>query len=467
LTRTARRGDKSPVVEPSSTARAGEGPGAARVLTVTQLTRRIAALLEGVGRVSVEGEVSGLKRAQAGHVYFDLKDLDSKISCAIWRSQVEHALRFELADGMQVIVHGRLDLYAPRGSYSLIVQRVESSGLGTMLQRLEALKRELSEKGWFDRKRPLPPMPRVIGVATSRDGAALRDFLRTRSLRWPLYPVRIAHTAVQGPGAAAEIARAIRALDASGVDVVVVCRGGGSLEDLWAFNEREVAQAIRDCGVPVVSGVGHETDFTLADLVADARAHTPTDAAVRTIPDLAQLREALERASGHLARAIDGALDERAERLDRIARARVLRGARWILGDRAAALERARRSLALAAAGRCDALAARAAELERRLERSSPLRSLEVRLASLDLARVRLGAAARRALERAAERCAGAQRGLAQLSPLAVLARGYSITTRAGSRQPLVSSAGLRPDEELVTRFASGRATSRVVATQD
>ena len=164
------------------------------VYSVGELTRRIGRLVAGLGRVAVEGELSRVSRAASGHVYFDLKDADAKLSCKLWRSQVARALRGELREGDRVVVHGRLDVYPPQGSYSLLVERVEAAGLGALLARLEALKVQLRERGWFDRQRPLPPYPRVVGVATSRDGAALQDFLRTRSQRWPLYPLRLAHT---------------------------------------------------------------------------------------------------------------------------------------------------------------------------------------------------------------------------------------------------------------------------------
>ncbi|NUP98172.1 MAG: exodeoxyribonuclease VII large subunit, partial [Planctomycetaceae bacterium] len=305
-----------------------------RAWSVSQLTQRIRGLLEGLGRVSVEGEVSGGRPAASGHVYFDLKDLDAKVACVIWRSAVATALRQPLREGDKVVVHGKVEVYGPRGGYQIIVQRVEPAGLGTLLAQLERLKQDLKERGWLDRRRPIPALPERVGVVTSRDGAAFQDFLRTRSQRWPLYPVVLSHTPVQGANAAQLIAAAIRRVAASGVDVVVVTRGGGSIEDLWAFNELAVAEAIWECPVPVVSGVGHETDTTLCDLVADLRAHTPTDAATQVIPDRRELVEALERGEGHLLDALQSQLEGRRERLERAASSRVLRDAHWILDER-------------------------------------------------------------------------------------------------------------------------------------
>ena len=275
-----------------------DAPAEDPVYSVGQLTRSVAERLGGLGRVAVEGELSELATPRSGHVYFKLKEEGAVLSCAVWRSQVRRAFAAEPKEGQQVVAHGRLDVYAPRGTYSLIVEKVEQRGIGALLAELEALKKELHQRGWFARERPLPLLPERVGIVTSRDGAALRDFLRTRSLRWPLYPVRLCHAPVQGPGAARAIAQAIQRLDASGVDLIVVARGGGSLEDLWAFNELPVAEAIWNCSVPVVSGVGHETDFTLADLVADHRAHTPTDAGQTVIPERAALVERAVRAGG-------------------------------------------------------------------------------------------------------------------------------------------------------------------------
>ncbi len=440
-------------------------PRAPAVESVGELTQRIEEALGTLGRVAVEGELSRLTRAASGHVYFDLKDADARISCVVWRSRAGTALRDEPREGMQVVVHGKLDVYAPRGTYSLIVERVEPAGVGALLLKLEQLKAELRDLGWFERRRPLPALPGVVGVVTSRDGAAFQDFLRTRSLRWPLFPVRLAHAPVQGPGAAERIAAAIARLDASGVDVIVVCRGGGSLEDLWAFNERPVAAAVHAARAPVVSGVGHETDVTLCDFVADHRAHTPTDAAQLVIPDRAALEAELERAHDHLGRALDRALESRMERFARLAASRVLRDPRWIVGDR---LERlATRAAALKAAARRfgDASRTRCGELAMQLERHHPAVRLERSRARTAELAARLEASAERALDARARRADVAATSLEALSPLAVLERGYSITSRATSGEPLRSAADLRSGDRLETRLADGTVLSTVEGT--
>ncbi len=437
----------------------------ARVQTVRELTRRIAGALGDMGRVSVEGEISRIMRASSGHVYFDLKDIDAKLACTIWKSQLVQAARFELKEGLQVIAHGKLDVYAPRGSYSLIVQRLEPAGIGALLAELEGRKQELKARGWFDRKRPVPSWPRRLGVATSRDGAAFQDFLRTRSLRFAGYPLLFAHTPVQGPGASAEIARAIGRLEARGADVIVICRGGGSLEDLWAFNELPLLEAIWNCKVPIVSGVGHEVDVTLSDLVADLRAHTPTDAAQIVIPDRRACVDELERAAAHLARGIDLALAARAERLARASGSRVLRDPRTLIGMRRERLGRFAVGLESNLARRLERARARLAVAARALERAGPRARMaqnEKRLEALrHLLRARMGSL----MEKRVARHGRAAAQLGSLSPSAILKRGYSISEREDGR--IVRSVGdLAPGETLVTRVVDGRVTSRVQGTE-
>jgi exodeoxyribonuclease VII large subunit len=431
------------------------------VWSVGALARELRGALEALGRVSVEGEVSRVTRAASGHLYFDLKDEEARLACVVWRANAASAVRFELKEGMQVVAHGRLDVYPPRGAYNLNVQRLEPSGVGLLLAQFEELKAELKRRGWFDRKRPLPKLPGTIGVVTSRDGAALRDFLRTRSLRWPLYPVRLAHAPVQGPGASVEIARAIERLDRSGVDVIAVIRGGGSLEDLWAFNELPVAAAIRACGVPVVSGVGHESDTTLADLVADVRAHTPTDAAQTLFPERAALENELARLSGWLLEAVDGVLRARERRLAQLAGTRVLRDARWIAAERERRAGELVQRLGALLGERVALTEVRSGALHRRLERRSPRVELELRARRLERAASAGSAAISRVLERRERLGELAAAKLDAFSPLKILARGYSITTRVDGAL-LLDPAVLGPGERIATRLAGGRVISEV-----
>lgn len=440
---------------------AGEEP---RPLTVSRLTEEIHACLDSLGRIHVEGELSGFRRAPSGHLYFDLKDEAARIACVVWRSHAARAVRFEPEEGLQIVAHGRLDVYAPRGSYSLVIERLEPRGLGALLAQLERLKEELRARGWFERRRPLPALPRCIGVVTSRGGAALRDFLRTRSLRWPGYPLLLCHAQVQGPGAAREIAEAIRDLDAAGVDAIAVVRGGGSLEDLWAFNERAVAEAIWRSSVPVVTGIGHETDTTLADLVADHRAHTPTDAAQTLIPERGVLAARLDRAANHLIEAVDVLLTARASRLEELARRPALRDAGRILDQRARRLVDLARALQRCVAERLGERRYRLSELRRRIERRSPRARLAEWSERLLRARARITRTGSANLERSQRRLAVAAATLEAISPLRVLARGYSLTRRAGELAPLCDAADVAPGAELETLLAKGILVSRVTA---
>ncbi|MEO2094402.1 MAG: exodeoxyribonuclease VII large subunit [bacterium] len=436
-------------------------PGLPEILSVTELNGRIKDELSSLGRLAVEGEIAGLRRPASGHLYFNLKDrsagVESVLGCVIWRSQLSRASKQPLEEGQSVIAHGKLDVYGPRGSYSLVVERAEPRGMGALLEQLEKLKHELSQKGWFDERQPLPRFPRLVGVVTSRDGAAFQDFLRTRSMRWPGYPVRLVHTPVQGPGAAERIAAAIAALDASGVAVIVVTRGGGSLEDLWCFNERVVAEAIWKASVPVVSGVGHETDSTLADLVADHRAHTPTDAAQTVIPLQRELMEKCERQFNYLLAAVDENLARRSERVERAADSRVLAHPDWILGDREGALAGLGERLSLSARRQVGGAEDSLQHALRVMKALGPAARLSAETNQLAALSERLARPCREHLSSIEARLDLDARQLEALSPYAVLGRGYSITRLVGAAEPLTEVEGLKTGVRLETRLAKGR----------
>jgi exodeoxyribonuclease VII large subunit len=401
-----------------STAVDSSAPG---VLSVSQLTGQIKGLLEQrFAAVWVSGEVSNLSRPQSGHCYLTLKDEGAQIRAVLWRSAVLRS-RVELHDGLEVMCRGYLDVYPPRGSYQLVIEQIEPKGLGALERALRVLREKLAAEGLFEqaRKRPLPKFPRRVAFVTSPSGAAIRDFLEVLRRRWRGVHVLIVPVRVQGDGAAREIAAGIELVNrlAEAVDVLVVGRGGGSLEDLWAFNEEIVVRAIFASRIPVVSAVGHEIDVTLSDLVADVRALTPSEAAERVVPAVDEVRDFLRRQRQRLATALAGRLNAARTRLDGVAACRVFRRP----------LERVQ------------LLARRLDELESRAMRAVSAR--------LSLVRANLGATAGR---------------LKSLSPLAVLARGYSLTTRADDGE-LVSSAGqVAIGECLRTRLAAGEVISRV-----
>jgi exodeoxyribonuclease VII large subunit len=275
-----------------------------RIVAVSELTRYLKDLLAEdpyVNDVWVRGELSGYSQPPSGHRYFSLKDETAQLRCVMWRSAAENAP--PLRNGMAVVAHGRMDLYPARGDLQFYVDAIEDAGIGLLHLRFEELKGRLQAEGLFDeeRKRPIPARPAVVGLVTSLSGAALRDMLRVLRVRCPLASVLLAPTLVQGDEAAERIATAIHLLNAHGqAEVIVLARGGGSLEDLWAFNEEPVARAIARSHLPVITGVGHETDFTIADFVADYRASTPTAAATACVPDIADWRRGLDEARAQL-----------------------------------------------------------------------------------------------------------------------------------------------------------------------
>jgi exodeoxyribonuclease VII large subunit len=395
-------------------------PAGVKVLSVGELTRCIKGVIEeGFGAVWVAGEVSNLSRPSSGHIYLTLKDAESRIKAVLWRS-VALRLRFDLREGQEVIVRGRLGVYVPHGEYKLEIDDLQPRGIGALELALRQLKEKLSGLGYFapGRKKPLPRYPRRAALVTSPTGAAVRDMLEVLGRRWPALEVWICPVRVQGEGAAEEVARGIRLLNRlASVDVLVIGRGGGSTEDLWCFNAECVAHAIYRSRIPVVSAVGHEIDLTIADLVADCRALTPSEAAERIVPSRAELLEGLQRIESNL---------------------------RTLLLQR---LDQARQSVDGAAARPC---------LRRPLEQ---IHNLERRLD--DLAE-RLGRAVQQRLSMMRERLEAQIGRLETLSPLNVLNRGYSLTRREVDQVVVRRSDQVRPGDRLVTILQQGQVISRV-----
>lgn len=384
-----------------------------RVWSVSQVNKAVRALLEGsIDALWVGGEVAGWTRARSGHCYFTLKDDRAQLRCVMWEREAR-SLPTDPEEGMRVRVFGALTLYEARGTYQMSVQKVEAEG-GEGLWRLafEKLRRKLEAEGLLDPalKRPLPRYPAVVGVVTSPTGAALHDIVTVLRRRAPWVRVVLAGARVQGEGAAQEVARAVDALAASGLpDVIIVGRGGGSVEDLWAFNEEPVARAVARCPVPVVSAVGHEVDVTICDLVADVRAPTPSAGAEAVVPDRSALLETLQGIPERLARGLRGTVEGRRRRL----------------ADRLEALERA---------------------LRRRVE---PARQ------GLDLSAGRLERSVRSLLEARRSRLGALAGTLAALSPLATLERGYAVArTEDGGLLKRVSD--FTPGRSFVLRVHDG-----------
>lgn len=430
------------------------------VLSVSELNRAARrALEENFPLLWIAGEVSGFVRHGSGHCYFTLKDREAQVGCVMFRQRAA-LLGFLPRNGERVEVLAFVTLYEPRGQFQLNVETLRRGGLGALFEAFERLKTKLQGEGLFDaaRKRPLPRFARAVGVVTSREGAALRDFLSTLARRMPGIAVRVYPTPVQGEGAATRIANALRiAGERAECDVLVVCRGGGSIEDLWAFNDEAVARAIAASPIPVVSGVGHETDFTIADFVADVRAPTPTAAAELVSPSRAELAERLGEHGRRLARSVRRWLEQRMQQVDYLGRrlmspAELLRHRRSHLAHLASRLRAAEAASRAASAHRV-ALAAR--------RHAAVLPGVAGLAARVDTLRHRLATSAHRGLERRGDGVGRLAAQLAHLNPAAVLARGYSITRREDG-SIVRAAADVQVDERLALTFAQGGAQVRV-----
>jgi len=451
---------------------AGASPASSPVvLSVGALTRKVRELLEsGIGEVWVEGEVSNLRKQSSGHIYFTLKDASSQLACVMFASQAAQLLGINFADGTQVQIFGQITVYEARGNYQIIVRRLRERGAGQLQAKFEELKQRLAGEGLFspERKRPLPRFPRRIGVVTSPTGAAIRDFLnilhrRQRGIEVVIFPVR-----VQGKGAAAEIAEAVRMLGNatdSGigpVDVIVVTRGGGSLEDLWEFNEEAVGRAIAGSPVPVVSAVGHEIDFTISDFAADLRAPTPSAAAEILSADGAELLAHLAQLSSRLRRSVAARLDAAAVRIQGLHRTALFSEPRRVLLQGRQGVDRLSDDLLRRLSG---GIQSRRLAIERSsgtLSSHSPSRKISEALAFLIGARSTMGQRCTVSLDAARSELTKDSAVLGALNPSAALARGYTMTLDADGKF-VRSAKALSDGQAITTQFLDGRVESVVV----
>lgn len=396
-------------------------------ISVSQLNRRVKDLIEqGIARLWVEGEISNWSRPASGHIYFSLKDDSAQVSCA-WFRQRQRGPAVGFKNGDRVLAFGRVSIYETRGNYQFIVEQLEPAGEGVLKRRFDALKKKLEDEGLFDsgRKRDLPALPERIGVITSPSGAAIRDILSVLERRFPAVPVLIYPAAVQGDAAPGELLDALQtAVRRDECDVLIMTRGGGSLEDLWAFNDEQLARAIADCPLPVISAVGHEIDFTIADFVADVRAPTPSGAAEIVVPDQSEWLHRIAVFASRIARVGQRAIEDRAQQLD------------W---------------------------------LGRRLAASSPIATLQRSISTLSQLRTRLATAARNAISGASHNIALLARALNSVSPLATLDRGYAIVKHESSGRVLVDAADVEPGEDIRAQLSRGQllATVKKVITDE
>ena len=417
-----------------------------KVLTVTELTRSIRSALEAKFRaVWVQGEISNYKLHPSGHQYFTLKDQRTQISCVIWRDTIAPS-RQPLVDGSQVQVYGTVTVFEARGQYQLNVQILQPRGVGLLQAKFEALKRKLEAEGLFatERKRPLPKFPRRIGIVTSPTGAAIRDMVNVLRRRAPWLQILINPARVQGTGAAQEIAVAIRELALPNeafapLDLIVVTRGGGSIEDLWEFNEEIVARAIFHSPVPIVSAVGHEIDFTISDFVADLRAPTPSAAAELIVPDIIDLQRRIDSCTRALSRQLLNRVRDAQQRLDH-----------------------SRETLQRCLAHKIDSYKRGLLHITRALQARSPARELMMRQNRFTDLQRRLVACPARLLEIARHRFQHIEEILRVLGPDATLRRGYSITMN--ERGKIIGTIGaVRPKMKIRTRVSDGEFGSQTL----
>ena len=434
------------------------------IFTISQLNAQARMLLErGLGSVWLEGEISNLARPASGHWYFSLKDESAQVRCAMFRSR-SMLVRFPVKDGARVLARGRVSLYEARGEFQVVVEHLEEAGEGALRRRFEELKKKLLAEGLFEaeQKQPLPTLPRRVGVITSPTGAALRDILHILQRRFPAVPVLIYPVAVQGEAAPREIVQALQVADARrDCDVLILARGGGSLEDLMAFNDESVARAIYACGIPVISGVGHETDVTIADFVADERAPTPSGAAERAVPDSAQYLRALSALERGLAQSIRRKLLSLRQSLAHSERALGHLSPRARLLQHAQRLDELEQRLQRAVSARLERARVRLANAEALLGRSSPVRRLAPLKQRLEAAQRRVPVAMQRRLQAARERFERSLRTLNAVSPLATLDRGYAIVTDDGSHV-VTDASSLVTGSSIEARLARGSVRATV-----
>ena len=422
----------------------------------------------GLPSLWLEGELSNVKRYPSGHWYFTIKDEAAQVSCTLWKGK---ALRAAVAprDGLRVQVFGKAGVYPNRGSFQFNVEYLEDAGEGILRRRFEELKSRLLVEGLFDGaiKRPLPSLPRRIGLITSPAGAAIRDILHILKRRFPAIPVVVYPVAVQGAGAATDIARALHiASERADADVLILARGGGSLEDLWSFNEEIVARAIRACRIPVVTGVGHETDTTIADYAADLRAPTPSGAAEQVVPDQAEWKRTLHLQQTRLGTALQRVLKTHRDRLAFLTRRVEQAHPRHRLRDRIQRLDELEQRLLAAGRRHREAKATRLQWLVRRLNQVHPGRALAARTSELGQKGIRLQRAAKAYLALQQTRFEAAVRTLNAVSPLATVERGYAIVTDAQDNV-LRSASSIALNDEVQIRLAKGQLRARVTGRAD
>lgn len=435
------------------------------IYSVSQLNREAKRLLAShFLTVQVQGEISNLSLPSSGHYYFTLKDAQAQIRCAMFKGQ-QQRLRFKPANGNLVVATAQVSLYEPRGDYQLVVEQLEEAGDGALRLAYERLKQKLLQEGLFEqsRKKPIPPLPGQIGVITSASGAAIHDVLSVLKRRFPAIPVLIYPVAVQGDNAKFEISAALDCANRQAlVDVIILARGGGSLEDLWAFNEEIVARAVAASRIPVISAVGHEVDFSIADFVADLRAPTPSAAAEYAVPDQTAWLNRFTAIERQLTRQMQGLLLQQQQRLTWLNKALQTQHPGEKLQRNAQRLDELEQRLNRAIQGRLQQSRQQLALTDQRLNRYQPLAAIHAYRQQLDYFQQRLIRSVKLKLATLKSQQNAVAQTLHAVSPLATLERGYAIVQRHDNAHIVKSISQLAQNELLDTRFASGRIVSQI-----
>ena len=433
-------------------------------ITVSQLNRRAKTLLEqGIATLWVEGEISNLSRPASGHIYLSLKDENAQVSAA-WFRQRQRGPAIGFKNGDKVLAYGRVSIYEARGNYQLIIEQMEPAGEGVLKRRFDALKKKLQAEGLFaeDRKRELPALPSRIGVITSPSGAAIRDIVSVLGRRFPAAPVIIYPAAVQGEAAPGELMAALEtAIRRDECDVLIIGRGGGSLEDLWAFNDEALARAIADCPIPIVSAVGHEVDFTISDFVADVRAPTPSGAAEIVVPNQQDWLHRINTLAIRIGRIGERKVQDRAQELDWLGRRLVAASPKATLQRQHDSLRENRSRLAATMRTRLLEMQNTTQALSGELLQQSPALMVERSIGQLAMLRQRLGGGAHDALSDAAHRIALLGRALNSVSPLATLDRGYAIVLDEDGKA-LTDATKASKGDEIRARLSKGELVATV-----
>lgn len=436
----------------------------AEIWSISQLTRRVKSLLENqIGQVWISGEISNWKVAASGHAYFTLKDADSQIDAVMFKGRLSR-LRFDPESGQEVLALGRITVYERRGNYQIILEEMQPRGVGALQLAFDKLKKKLSDEGLFDEshKKPLPLLPQRIGIVTSPTGAAIRDILHVLDRRFANVHVLIHPARVQGDGAAAEIVAGIRALDAWGVDVMIVGRGGGSLEDLWPFNEEAVVRAVFEAKTPIISAVGHEVDFSLSDFAADLRAPTPSAAAEVVVKEQQALVEGVTQLRARLGRALQHRLEGARRRLAMAQRSYVFERPDELIRQRRQEADELRMRLEDALGEQARTARDRLRHATRALALLSPDARLQrVRERSVEL-RSRLHAVGGKLLDRPRHEFANKLAKLNALSPIAILTRGYALAWKMPERTLLRNANETNPGDAIEVRLGRGMIAAKV-----